>query len=206
MRQDRRPAACSTACLAVATLTIIMAVVIGMLQFSTASASGVIQRTPGATQPRSGYPVRVYFSRHPVSDDHYGAVYPVRRVAPTLGVATFALRHLLAGPTGAEAAVGYFTEWPQTLQGPATCGPLGFTLRLNHRGQAVEPGTATLRLCRRTRLAGVGASARMMAETRATLLQFPAVRRVVILTVTGACFGDLSGLDRCLRPATSARA
>jgi hypothetical protein len=40
----------------------------------------------------------------------------------------------------------------------------------------------------------------MIAEIRATLLQFASLHRVVILTVAGICFDDLSGLNRCLRP------
>jgi hypothetical protein len=146
-----------------------------------------------------GYPVKVYFSRHPVSDDHYGAVFAVPRVAPTLGVATFAIRQLLAGPTRAEAKAGYYTELAQYYHGPSNCGPVGFTLRLNRRGAAYEQGTATLQLCRRFTTPGIGTSARITGELRATLLQFASIKRVAILTANGSCFGDLSGRNICLR-------
>jgi hypothetical protein len=142
----------------------------------------------------------VYFSRHPISDNQYGAVFAVRRVSPTLGVATYAIGQLLAGPTRAETKAGYYTEFTDYYHGPSTCGPAGFTIRLNRRGDAPEPGTATLRLCRRIHLPGIGTSARMAAEARATLRQFPHVRHVVILNAGGACFGDESGRNTCLRP------
>jgi hypothetical protein len=37
------------------------------------------------------------------------------------------------------------------------------------------------------------------AEITATLTQFTRIRKVVILTKEGHCFGDASGADRCLR-------
>jgi hypothetical protein len=154
---------------------------------------------PTASARVAGYPIKVYFSRHPVSDDRYGAVFAVRRVAPTLGVATFAIGQLLAGPTPTEARAGYFTELTQSSHGPSSCGPAGFTVTLNRRGPTYEPRTATLQFCRQFQLAGVGAEARIAAEVRATLLQFPSIGRVVILRSDGSCFGDLSGLNRCLR-------
>ncbi len=162
--------------------------------------AGAAQRPQGGSARSQGYPVAVYFSRHPASDNRYGAVFAVRRVSPTRGVATFAVRQLLAGPTAAEARAGYFTELTQAIRGPSTCGPAGFTLRLNRRGRTPEPGTATLQFCRRLSIPSLGADARMSAEIVATLRQFPPVHRVVILTAAGVCFGDLSGLNRCLRP------
>jgi hypothetical protein len=116
-------------------------------------------------------------------------------------VATYAIGQLIAGPARAETRAGYFTELTGSLRGASTCGPNGFTIRLNRRGQLYEPGTATLQFCRRLALPGLGAGARITAEVRATLLQFPSIRRVVILNRDGSCFGDLSGLNRCLRPA-----
>jgi hypothetical protein len=161
------------------------------------AAGGV---APGAFASR-GYPVKVYFSRHPISEDQVGAVYAARRVAPTLGVATFAIGQLLTGPTAAEAAAGYYTELTLNYHGRSTCGPAGFTIRLNRRGSASEPGTATLRFCRSFTLPGLGAGARITAEVCATLLQFASIRRVVILTRDGSCFEDLSGRSLCLRAA-----
>ncbi len=174
---------------------------VGVLSLS-AGPAGARQGNLGGASPGRGYPVWVYFSRHPISDDRFGAVHAMRRVSPTLGVATFALQQLLVGPTRAEAAAGYYTEWPQAAYGPSSCGPRGFTLRLNWRGSMPAAGTATVQLCRRLHVPGVGASARMTAELQATLRQFAAIRSVVILTTAGTCFGDLSGLNRCLRVTT----
>jgi hypothetical protein len=111
----------------------------------------------------------------------------------------FAIRQLLAGPTKAEVKAGYYTELTQYYHGPSNCGPVGFTIRLNRRGAAHEQGTATLQLCRRFTIPGVGTSARLAAEMHATLLQFASVKRVVILTANRSCFGDLSGRNICLR-------
>lgn len=149
-----------------------------------------------------GYPVAIYFSRHPISDERPAAVFPVRRLSPTLGVATFALAQLFAGPTPREARAGYYTPLPSALRGTSTCGKRDFTIRLNRRGTVVERGTATVRICRRTQLAGILDDARIETEMTTTLRQFPAIRAVVILDVQGHCFGDLSGRDVCLRPAS----
>jgi hypothetical protein len=158
----------------------------------------VAAHAPAHTAAQMGYPLKVYFSRHPISDTVYGAVAAVRRVSPTRGVATYAIRQLLLGPTAAEARAGYYTEFTLYYHGPSTCGPSGFTIRLNRRGGIYERGTATLQLCRRFGVPGLGASARMTAEVKATLRQFATIWRVVILTAYGTCFDDESGRETCL--------
>jgi hypothetical protein len=49
-------------------------------------------------------------------------------------------------------------------------------------------------------VAGIGASARISAELQATLQQFPTIKKAVILTNQGNCFGDMSTQNACLKP------
>jgi len=52
--------------------------------------------------------------------------------------------------------------------------------------------------CEKRAYAGIGADARIGAEIDATLKQFASIKKVVVLTKEGRCFGDESGFDRCL--------
>jgi hypothetical protein len=149
--------------------------------------------------PGRGYPVKVYFSKHPASDENPAAVFPVRRLSPTRAVATFAIGQLLLGPTRAEARSGYYTALAGIFHGPSTCGRTAFRIVLNRRGQSVEQGTTTLQFCRRTMIAGIGTAVRITAEIVRTLRQFPSIKRAVILDYRGDCFSDLSGRNLCLR-------
>ena len=146
-------------------------------------------------------PVLVYFSKNPESLNDPTAVFPVQRVAPDSAVATFAIQQLIAGPTSAEAAAGYFTELTNVLQlsGPSNCGGADFTLTLDMRGATPQVGTATLQFCRPTASPGVGADARIVAEVTKTLTQFSTITKVAILNRNGNCFGDESGQDLCLK-------
>lgn len=176
---------------------------------STSSAGG--GATPTATPTMSptpaltGYPVKVFFSKTPDSENTMNAVFPVNRVSPTQQVETFSVQLLIAGPTPEERAQGYYSELNALFSGASQCpslGPVGgpdFTLTLNTKGTTAEQGTATLKFCRATSSPGEGADARVLAELRATLLQFPTIKKVVILDVQGHCFGDLSGQDLCLK-------
>jgi len=67
------------------------------------------------------------------------------------------------------------------------------------KGPFPETGTATVKFCRTLSSAGIGADARVSAEINATLKQFANIKKVVILTQNGHCFGDESGKDFCLR-------
>jgi hypothetical protein len=67
------------------------------------------------------------------------------------------------------------------------------------KGSQAEQGTATLSFCRAISSAGIGTDARIQAEINATLKQFSTIKKVVILTVDGNCFGDQSGMNVCLK-------
>lgn len=191
-----------------------MAVVLALAACSTSGASAD-HSTPTATPatvpaatstsaaatatPTAGYPVRVFFSKHPESDNAVTAVFPVGRVSPTLGVATYATQQLIAGPTASEATAGYFTPLPGALSGASNCGGSDFQLALDMKGATPETGTATLRFCRATMLPGDLAGGYITAEITATLMQFPNIHKVVILNSAGSCFDDLSGMNACLK-------
>jgi hypothetical protein len=122
----------------------------------------------------------------------------VARTSPALGVAAFAARQLIAGPSASERAAGYYSALTGTLAGTSNCGGADFRIALNVRGTRPETGTATLQFCRAVAVPGELAGARMAAEIENTLRQFPNITSVVILTQDGACFNDLSGSNRCL--------
>jgi Sporulation and spore germination len=172
---------------------------------STEPAPTATAPAPAATAtpmaPPKSYPVLVYFSKGQASLDDPHAVFPVPRVSPTLAVATYAMEQLIAGPTAAEKTAGYFTELTTVLHRgePSSCDGADFMLTLDHRDGTPEPGTATLQFCRPTTSPGIGADARITAEIQRTLTQFATITKVVILNVQGDCFGDLSGLNRCLQ-------
>lgn len=153
--------------------------------------------TLATTAVPGGYAVVVYFARHPDSDNEPAKVFAVARISPTLGVATYAIRQLLAGPTSAEQSAGYYTPWAGALTGPSNCGA-DFTITLDYRGATPATGVATLQFCRQTQIAGELAGARMTATAQATLRQFANIQRVVILNVAGNCFDDLKGTNDCL--------
>jgi hypothetical protein len=155
--------------------------------------------------PAASYPIQVFFSKFPDSASNFAAVFPVQRVSPSLAVGTFSIQLLIAGPTLTERSNGYFSELNSILTGPSNCSapfPTGgpdFKLALNKKGTKDEQGTATLQFCRATNSPGIGADARIQAEITATLEQFPNIKKVVILTKDGHCFGDASGKDLCLK-------
>jgi hypothetical protein len=154
--------------------------------------------TTGATATPSGYPVKVYFSKHPESDSNPAAVFPVNRVSPTLQVATYASAQLIAGPTASEHSAGYYTPLTSVLTGSSNCGGPDFQITLNMKGSTPEAGTATFKFCRATSLPGDLTGGVIRAEINKTLLQFSTIHKVVILDSTGHCFDDLSGLNACL--------
>jgi hypothetical protein len=161
--------------------------VLGLLAW-TMPAQASIQTTAAAQD--GSRQVQVFFSKRPESDADFSAVYPVTRLSPDAGVATAALRALIAGPTPAEASEGYFSEIGGMLVGPSDCGA-DFTIR-------IEGGVTTVRFCRPVSSAGIGQDARAQSALQATLLQFPTVQRVRLLTPEGDCLFDMSGENRCL--------
>ena len=157
--------------------------------------------TPSSAEPPArGYPVNVYFSKHPQSDQNATAVFAVRRISPTLAVAAFAIRQLVVGPTRTETKAGYYSALAGLLHGPSDCGGPAVRIMLNRRGTTVEPATATVRFCRRSMSGGIFDDVRVQSEISRTLTQFPSIKRVVILNKFGQCFGDLSGRNTCLHP------
>jgi spore germination protein GerM len=143
-----------------------------------------------AARAETDHPIEVFFSRHPESDGDFAAVFPLARTAPDAGVATAALRALIAGPTPAETASGYFSEIGQMLHGPSNCRGEDFSLRL-------QDGLATVRFCREVASAGIGQDARAQSTIVATLRQFPTIQRVRLLDQDGDCLFDLSGENPC---------
>ncbi|GAC1665071.1 MAG: hypothetical protein NVS9B9_26420 [Ktedonobacteraceae bacterium] len=169
---------------------------------STATLS---QHTATVAATTKTYPVKVYLSKYPQSEHNFSVTFPVDRVSPTTSVATFAIQLLIAGPTPQEYQVGYFAVINNLFSGQSNCkitpirtGP-DFKLNLNKKGNVPEKGTVTLQFCRTTSSAGIGEDALAISEINATLKQFPTIKKVVILTKDGHCFGDGSGLDRCLK-------
>jgi spore germination protein GerM len=166
---------------------------------TTATAPTVIVAITATTTTGNHHPVKVYFSKSPDSENNFRAVYPVDRDAPTTAVATYAIQQLIAGPTSTEKNAGYYSELPKALNGPSSCSGADFTLTLDKKGTTAEPGTTTLKFCRTLTSGGIGTDARIHTEIEKTLQQFPTIKKVVILTNEGHCFGDESGMDRCLQ-------
>ena len=165
----------------------------------SASGSPTATPAPAATNTPSGVPVKVYFSKHPDSDNDVNAVFPVNRVSPDLGVARFSLRQLIAGPTASEKASGVYTDLPASLSGASNCGGDDFQLYPDHKGTTTPaPGTMTIKFCRDIQLAGDLTGARIAAEINKTMLQFSNIHQVVILTKDGGCFNDFQGANACL--------
>jgi spore germination protein GerM len=164
---------------------------------ATTGASPAVTTATATTATH--YPVKVYFSKSPDSEHNFQAVYPVNRDSPTSAVATYAIQQLIAGPTSVEKNAGYYSELPKALSGPSSCSGADFTLALDKKGTTDEPGTATLKFCRTLTSGGIGTDARIHTEIETTLKQFPTIKKVIILTNEGHCFGDESGMDRCLQ-------
>jgi len=153
----------------------------------------------GLNRCLSAYVVKVFFSRHPASDNDPSAVSSVGRLSPTLGVATFSLQQLLSGPLPAERDRSLYTPLSGALSGASNCSGASFSIVLNHKGSVFEQGTATVRFCRAVALAGDLTGARIRSEITTTLRQFSTITKVVILRRDGTCFDDLSGQNLCLK-------
>lgn len=162
-------------------------------------ASSTATAAPEATSPSGSFPVLVYFSKHPESDNNVNAVYSVNRVSPTSGVARFALQQLIAGPTASEKADGFYTELTGSLSGASNCGGDDFQLYPDHKGTTVSsPGTMTVKFCRTIQLAGDLTGSRIATQISTTILQFSNVHKVIILNKDGGCFNDFQGANACL--------
>lgn len=143
----------------------------------------------GSAAGAGGSVVQVYFSERSATD--FRSVSAVRRTTNRVDVARFAMQQLIAGPTRAERARGLYADLGRLLTGPSDCGS---DFRLEIAG-----GAAVVRFCRQLVSRGVGDDVRTLSQIEATLAQFRAVQRVVVLDRRGRCLGDESGRDRCRR-------
>lgn len=171
------------------------------------AACGATTTTPGAnTTPTTtlGSTVKVYFAKHPNTDNNPTAVFALTRTTSAATVqerATFALNEMLKGPTTAERAQNYYSPFDGQLALQSVCAGefRSFDLTLDHRGTKAESGTATLQFCRRVDIPGDLDGPRMSAMITSTLLQFSQIKQVVILSYKGDCFDDLQGQNACLK-------
>ncbi|MGE5334428.1 MAG: GerMN domain-containing protein [Nitrososphaerota archaeon] len=143
----------------------------------------------------TGYPVKVYFSKHPESDTAPTALFPVSRISPTLGVATYSIGQLIAGPTATEKARGYYTPLEGSLSGTSTCSGADFKITLNWDEDHPETGTATLQFCRDVKGFGDTGAVTVRNEITKTMTQFSTIKKVEIIYKDGSCFDDLVGCD-----------
>ena len=200
MRSSRHPSARARRARspAPALSALVLVLVLAGCQGTGSTVGGAATPTPSpaaptATSTPTGYPVKVFFSKRPESDQDPTKVFAVDRVSPTLGVAAYTIQQLIAGPTAAETAAGYYTELTASLTGSSNCGGPDFRYTI-----ADATHTGTLQLCRPTQLAGDLTGPRIKAEITATLTQFPNVTKVIILDSQGQCFDDASGMNACL--------
>lgn len=152
-------------------------------------SSGLSSQSTGESDQSEAttYPVSVYFSQHPQSDDDPSAVFAVSRTAPDLGVAVFSIKELLKGPSADEIGNGYFTT--AHLQDGTGTDDFKITMK---------DGTATLQFLRQFDHQGVVADGQAESEIKTTLTQFSDIKKVVILNKAGSCEFDLSGTNRCM--------
>jgi hypothetical protein len=162
-------------------------IVLGLLGLWLAMVPGVASAEPDTVQ--------VFFSRDPDSFNDFTAVFAQSRVVPGgAGLIEQTVAAHLAGPTPAEQAAGYFSDFKNlVVPGASSCKGQDFTLM-------VTLGIATLQLCHATSSAGIGQDARAQNEINATLMQFPGITKVIVLGATGHCLFDGSGMDLCLVP------
>ncbi len=165
--------------------------IIAFLLLAAGVSAPPVSEPVAAGEAVRAIPVHVFFSKRPEADDDWAAVFSVRRYAPSIRVATFALENLIDGPTPEEQAAGYFSELGGMLNGPSACDDRDFRIR-------IDDGLGTVQFCRAISSAGVGQDARVRAQVEATMRQFPTVQRVRLLDRDGHCLFDQSGLDLCL--------
>jgi len=161
------------------------------------SPAGTSQKTnPVSPPPASGsqpstetpktYLVKIYFAKHPQSDNNPSLTFPVNRTSASLGVARFAISEVLKGPSANEQASGYFTT-VRLRDDPSNCSGQDFKI-------AIVNSSATLQFCRQFDHLGVVADGQAKSEIEATLKQFSSVKKVIILNKGGRCEFDLSGV------------
>ncbi len=155
------------------------------------ASSPATQPLPADQTPDASHQVGVYFSKHPQSDDNPGDTYPVQRTSPNDNVATFALGELLKGPSAGEQTDGYFaTARIRTPASNSSCNNQDFTLTIKNT-------VATLTFCRTFDHVGEISDGQAESEIKTTLLQFPTIKKVIILNSAGDCEFNLSGQNLC---------
>lgn len=143
------------------------------------------------TSNTQSYPVSIYFSKRPDSDNDPSKVFPVSRNSPDLGTGKYSITELLKGPSKQEQAEGYFTTVRLRLD-DSNCNNQDFTFN-------IQDSIATLRFCRNFDHLGVVADGQAESSIKATLNQFSTVKKVVILNKDNECEFDLSGMNLCLQ-------
>lgn len=142
-----------------------------------------------SSNQKKTYPVSVYFSKHPESDNDPSKVFAVSRTSPDLGVGKYAITELLKGPSADETTQGYFAT-ARIRAGASYCDNQDFTLNIVNN-------IATLKFCRTFDHLGVVADGQADSEIKATLKQFGSVGKVIILNRDNNCEFDLSGMNLC---------
>lgn len=185
----------------IALLTIALVVVWCIFHTPTVSsptqpASSQSSSTAQPTQPTpppetTNRSVSIFFSRHPESDDDPGRTFAVPRTAPNNDVINFAISELLQGPSVGERDDGYFaTARIRSATEPSTCDNRDFSI-------SIQATVATLTFCRTFDHVGEISDGQAESELKATLLQFPSIKKVIILNSRGDCEFNLSGQNLC---------
>ncbi len=142
----------------------------------------------GSPVAQTSIKLKIYFSHHTESDDDPSKIFGVVRTANTVGVGTYAIQQLIAGPTTEELALNYFSN--VKLSGASNCGDKDFALNITNK-------VATLRFCKQFVLTGVVADGQAQSQIMTTLSQFSTIKKIVILNQSGNCLFDASGLNKC---------
>jgi hypothetical protein len=145
---------------------------------------------PSGGSPSAGYPLKVFFSKHPDSDNDPSKTFGVERISPDLGVGTFAVAELLKGPTDTEKNQGYFASARLRGGDDSICDNRDFIL-------TIDGTTATLRFCRQFDHVGVISDGQAESEIKATLTQFSNIKKVIILNKKSDCEFNLSDQNLC---------
>jgi hypothetical protein len=150
--------------------------------------------TPGASGSPTETPtestIKVYFSKDPESYDDPTVVEGVVRTPSKADIASFALEQLILGPSAEEKALKLFTELK--LSGISNCGGKDFKIETDSAAKK-----ATITFCRPIDSPGVLSDARIKSEIEKTMNELSTVDSTVIITSSGNCFGDQSGMNTC---------
>lgn len=133
--------------------------------------------------------ITIYFSKSPESDDDPTVVFPVERQPEGENKIVSAIEAYIAGPTNAEAAAGYYSEFE--LSGTSNCRGSFFTY-------TVDNENITVKFCRTVVGLGTMADGRVLQTLKKTLSEV-SDREAIILDQNGDCLFDMSGMNLCLQ-------